>query len=199
MISSTDNLHAYGTSTFYRIFTVQSDISTLKSRITLFSDYSGYKQLKDNPVIVFRRGSKISTFFTSNQARLFSILTIQINSKDGTCDISVNVEIDTRGQIPGPEDKLFWDNELSNLMFILSYGKLPEGNSKNSAQRLARSQNRRHFIPAVIFISLLVIVFIPLILWSPDSLLPYAPIIMFCLIILVFFLTNLIYSKFFKK
>ncbi len=189
-----DNLHPYGTSNLYRSFIIKADYFTLESRLSDFSTYSGYMQINGRPIYKFQRGKKWATWYSNNPVKLYSMITITITPKDDSLEGIIKLEVDTSGQLTTKEDVKFWNNELTNLISILSGDKLIAYNPNESGKQIVRSFNRSVYV--LLMAVPIFVLFVTIgILWVPFSWTSWGFIIVPILFFISIFISRFIFSR----
>lgn len=99
-----------------RVISVEVDESTVRGRIEVFLERSGYKQMGSQPSLLYQRGSKLGSLasFSPKGWRVnAAIQTMPVSEQ--TTQVSITLNVDTTGQWVTEKENSFWKGELDAL------------------------------------------------------------------------------------
>lgn len=106
------------------------------ARIASYLDKTGYKQIDPQNPQLFMRGSVLGSIlsFSPKGWQVKTTFEILVQSEQ-ISSVSVNVDINTKGQVITERERLFWDNEIDGLEAAILTGRVEPVPANNAAKK----------------------------------------------------------------
>lgn len=121
---------------FERVIIAAENENTVRERIHAYLEKAGYKQIKSQSLLVYKRGSLIGSLTSFSTRNWKCQTTVQVvPNPDQTTHVSVSINVNTTGQsFVTKKERRVWDNELSELETAITSGRIELTTSKGTAR-----------------------------------------------------------------
>jgi len=100
-----------------RTFITRESEQKARELIASHLEQAGYKLSSSGPLLIYERGSRYGSLFSSSPKRWKVKVTIQVKpGSDQVTDVEASFDIDTRGQIVTKKERGFWESEMDGLV-----------------------------------------------------------------------------------
>jgi hypothetical protein len=137
-----------------RTITTQESENVVRDRIASYLEKLGYKRVNSESSLTYERGSVLGSFTSFSPKGWQVKANVEISTgSDQMTVASVNLDINTTGQLVTEKERLFWSNELDGLETAVRTDKVDVA----SASKAAQSSLAQNLMAAAVILGLTIV------------------------------------------